>query len=62
MLESILVLGLLGVLMLLGWVAPLLPLESLVWLGWVTTVVGLALGVPAGLAYHLGLRRSLLRP
>jgi hypothetical protein len=61
MLESILVLGALALLALGAWVAPLLPLESVVGLGWVVTAAGLLLGLPAGLAYHLRLRASLLR-
>ncbi len=61
MLESILVLGVVAGLALLGLVAPALPVVSLIQSGWALTGVGLALGIPAGVGYHVRLRASLLR-
>lgn len=61
MLESLVVLGIVGCLTILGLVAPIVPLEWLVRLGWAVTVAGLAVGIPTGLWYHLRLRSTLLR-
>jgi hypothetical protein len=55
--EALVVLGLLTYLCLLAVPGPILQL----WLGILLTLVGLVGGGGAGIAYHLALRRSLVR-
>jgi hypothetical protein len=59
MLELGLVLALLALLALAGFLLPLLSWLALIELGAVAIALGLALGVPTGLVYHVKLARLL---
>jgi len=59
MLELGLVLGLLALLGVAGFLLPLLPWLALIQLGAAAIGLGLALGVPTGLVYHIKLARLL---
>ena len=61
MIEALIVLLGVGLLAALGLVAPLLPSEWVIRAGWLCAGLGLLLGVPTGLWYHVRLRASLLR-
>jgi hypothetical protein len=57
--EALVVFGLVGLLVLFGTMALLLPLEILVLAGVVCIAAGFMLGVPAGTYYHVKLYRAL---
>jgi hypothetical protein len=59
MVEALVVLGVVAALCLLGVMAVVLPLETLVFVGVVCVATGIALGVPAGAYYHVKLYRYL---
>jgi len=59
--EALLVLCAVALLAGFGLLAPLLPPEWLVAVGWDCAGLGLLVGVPAGLWYHVRLRACLLR-
>jgi hypothetical protein len=59
MLEVLLGLGLIGVLFALAYAASTLALETLLLAGALIALGGLALCVPAGLGYHVFMRRGL---
>jgi hypothetical protein len=59
MLELGLVLGLLALLGVAGFLLPLIPWLALIQLGVAGIAIGLALGVPTGLVYHVKLARLL---
>lgn len=59
MLETALVLGVVGILVVLGTLAVSLSLEALVVTGLSCVAAGLVLGLPAGVLYHVLLYRCL---
>jgi len=59
MLESLLVIGVVGVLVLLGTLTVSLSLQALVMTGLSVVAAGFVLGVPAGALYHVALYRCL---
>jgi hypothetical protein len=59
MAEALVVLGVVGLLVTLGLMAVLLPIETLVLAGAACIVIGFLLGVPAGTYYHVKLYRCL---
>jgi hypothetical protein len=59
MVEAIVVIGLVGLLVVLGWLGVVLPIETLVLGGVGCVTVGFVLGVPAGVYYHVRLYRCL---
>jgi hypothetical protein len=61
MVEALYVVGLVGAMIVLGAMAVLLPLESLVFAGVACVVVGSIVGFPAGFYYHVQLYRCLAR-
>lgn len=61
MIEALLVLGAVFLLMMLGFVAPLLPASEWIQAGGYAVAAGLLLGVPTGAVYHLRLARALAR-
>ena len=59
MAEALIVLGVVGLLLGLGLMAVLLPLETLLAIGAAMVALGLLLGLPAGTYYHVRLYRLL---
>lgn len=59
MTEALVVLGVVGLLVLLGVLAVVLPLETLVLTGGACIVAGFLVGLPAGAYYHYVLYRCL---
>jgi hypothetical protein len=59
MIETLLVLGVVGLLVLLGTGAYVLSIEALLIAGGVCIAAGFAIGLPAGTLYHLKLYRCL---
>jgi hypothetical protein len=59
MMEALFVFGIVGLLVALGSMAVLLPLETLVLVGASCVALGFVLGVPAGAYYHVQLYRCL---
>ncbi len=59
MVETLIALCSLVVLLLLGWLGPLVPLEWILWAGVVCTTLGMAIGVPTGVWYHVKLYAAL---
>lgn len=59
MIESAVVLGLLLLLAGAGWAAVLLPWQTIAFGGLACALLGIALGVPTGIYYHLLLYRAL---
>jgi hypothetical protein len=61
MVEALYVFGLVGLMVVLGAMAVLLPLETLIFAGVACIALGSLVGFPAGLYYHLRLYRCLAR-
>lgn len=59
MIEALLVLGTVGTVATVGLLGPWIPLTGWLWAGAACTALGLGLGVPTGLLYHLRLRACL---
>ena len=59
MIESLIVLGLLALLSVIGWARVLLSWESIAIAGAACSALGLVFGLPAGIYYHIVLHRSL---
>jgi len=58
-LETLLTLGAVVLLALVGWLGPLVPLEWILYAGIACTAIGMLIGVPTGAWYHVKLYAAL---